>query len=380
LSKGDPASRYSPEPKLRLVAWEITKSCNLYCAHCRASADSCHYEGELSRQECFALIEGILEVGQPILILTGGEPLMRDDFFDIAQYAADRGLRVVIGSNGTLITKEIAAKMKEIPIARLGVSIDFPTRELQDNFRGVTGAFEAALAGIDCARSYGIEVQVNCTITQLNAQYVDDLVNLALDVGAVAFHPFLLVPTGRGKELEEHALTAQEYERILLWVYQKQQELEGRLFMKPTDAPHYMRVVCQQEKRIRSNDPSQVAAASGKPPATHGSMSTMTRGCLGGIGFCFISHVGHVQGCGYLDVAAGNVREQSFRDIWNRSPLFVQLRDYSLLGGKCGRCEYKEVCGGCRARAYEETGDYLAAEPYCIYQPQGDRRVAGHHR
>jgi heme b synthase len=362
------------------VAWELTKSCNLSCAHCRASAESCQYEGELSREECFDLIDAIIEVSRPILILTGGEPLMRDDFFDIAGYAADRGLRVVVGSNGTLITTEIAAKMKEVPIARLGVSIDFPTRELQDSFRGAPGAYETALAGIESARSNGIEVQVNSTITQMNAQYLDELVDLALHVGAVAFHPFLLVPTGRGKELEEHALTAQEYERLLIRIYRKQRELEGRLHMKPTDAPHYMRVVRQQEGKNRTADPDEIRTDSGIPHGAHGPMSSMTRGCLAGTGFCFISHVGSVQGCGYLDVSAGNVREQSFSRIWRSSSLFISLRDYSLLKGKCGLCEYKDICGGCRARAYEATGDYMESEPYCVYQPGRESYVTRHYR
>jgi len=371
LTTVDPAGGRTSVAGPRLVAWEITRKCNLHCAHCRASAESCQYEGELSLDECLALVDDILQIGQPILILTGGEPLMRDDFFDIAEYAAKQGLRVVVGSNGTLVTDEIAARMKEIPISRLGVSIDFPTREMQDRFRGVPGAFEAALAGIEAARSHGIEVQVNSTITKLNAQYGDELVELALNAGAVAFHPFLLVPTGRGKELEEHALTAEEYERFLVWLYEKQQKLEGRLFVKPTDAPHYMRVVCQKEKRSPQDwqGPSHPGAGAA---GTSAAMSSITRGCLAGIGFCFVSHVGQVQGCGYLDVAAGNVKEQPFSQIWRGSHLFTQLRDYSLIKGKCGRCEFKDVCGGCRARAYEATGDYLAAEPYCVYRPKGD--------
>jgi heme b synthase len=358
------------------VAWEITRSCNLNCAHCRAAAESCRYEGELSRQECFDLIDGIMDVGRPILILTGGEPLMRDDCFDIARYAVERGLRVVVGSNGTLINGEIAAQMKKVPIARLGVSIDFPIRELQDSFRGAPGAFEAALAGIEYVRSCGIEVQVNSTITKLNAHHLDDLINLALNVGAVAFHPFLLVPTGRGKDLEEHALTAQEYERLLIRIYRKQGELEGRLHMKPTDAPHYMRVMHQQDGKTQTAHPDQAHTAS----VSHGSMTSITRGCLAGTGFCFVSHIGDVQGCGYLDVSAGNVREQSFSRIWCSSPLFVRLRDYSLLKGKCGLCEYKVICGGCRARAYEATGDYMESEPYCVYQPRGESYVTGHYR
>jgi heme b synthase len=372
LTKPESLPGGNDQAKLRLVAWEITKSCNLHCAHCRGSAGSGTYAEELSRQECFALIDDILKVGQPIFILTGGEPLKREDFFDIAGYAAGKGIRVVVGSNGTLITKEIAARMKAVPISRVGISLDFPNRELQDKFRGSRGAFDAALAGIECAHNAGIEVQINSTITRLNAHLLDDLVSLALNVGAVAFHPFLLVPTGRGKGLQEHVLSAQDYEQLLIQIYEKQQQLGTRLFFKPTDAPSYMRVVQQQEMRKQSPEQNPSSADTNLRHAGHGSMNAMSRGCLGGIGFCFVSHVGRVQACGYLDVEAGNIREQPFHRIWQESPLFNRLRDYSLIKGKCGLCKYKMVCGGCRARAYEATGDYLAAEPYCLYEPQGD--------
>ncbi|OGN91180.1 MAG: radical SAM/SPASM domain-containing protein [Chloroflexi bacterium RBG_13_48_17] len=381
MTKTESSPENSDHARLRLVAWEITKSCNLHCAHCRGSAHSGPYHGELSREECFALINDILKVGRPILILTGGEPLKREDFFDVAGYAAGKGIRVVVGSNGTLITKEIATRMKTVPISRLGISLDFPNRELQDKFRGSPGAFDAALAGIECARNAGIEVQINSTITRLNTHYLDALIALALNVGAVAFHPFLLVPTGRGQGLQEHVLSAQEYEHLLIQIYEKQQQLGNRLFFKPTDAPSYMRVLHQQEMLRRSPEQNQPSADTNIRHADHGSMNSMSRGCLGGISFCFISHVGRVQGCGYLDVEAGNIREQPFHQIWQHSPLFYQLRDYSLIKGKCGICEYKMVCGGCRARAYEATGDYLAAEPYCLYQPHGDNSyVAGLYR
>jgi heme b synthase len=372
LTKSESTSGGNDQSKLRLVAWEITKSCNLHCAHCRGSADSGTYTGELSRQECFALIDDILKVGRPILILTGGEPLKREDFFDIAGYAAGKGIRVVVGSNGTLITKEMAARMKAVPISRVGISLDFPNRELQDKFRGSPGAFDAALAGIECARNAGIEVQINSTISRLNTHYLDDLVSLALNVGAVAFHPFLLVPTGRAKGLQEHVLSAQDYEQLLIQIYEKQQQLGNRLFFKPTDAPSYMRVVQQQEMVRHSPEQKLSSADTNVRHAGHASMNAMSRGCLGGISFCFISHVGRVQACGYLDVEAGNIREQPFHRIWQDSPLFNQLRDYSLIKGKCGLCKYKTICGGCRARAYEATGDYLAAEPYCLYEPRGD--------
>ncbi|MBI4303335.1 MAG: radical SAM protein [Chloroflexi bacterium] len=355
-------------PVPRLISWEITRGCNLACAHCRAAANYGPYEGELSLQDCFSVIDSILDVGNPILILTGGEPLLRRDFFDIAGYAAGKGLRVVVGTNGTVITDDLASRMKRVPIPRVGISLDFPERTLQDKFRGVNGAFDAALKGIEIARRHGIEIQINCTITKLNAPYLDDLLKLALEIGAIAFHPFMLVPTGRGKMMEDQELPSDEYERVLNWIYDRQQELGDRIFFKPTDVPHYMRVVLQRSKQDGRKHEGGVAAGKVSHHG-HGGMNSISRGCLAGIGFCFISHVGRVQGCGYLDVEAGNVKEKSFCDIWRRSPVFQQLRDFALIKGKCGACEYKNVCGGCRARAFEATGDYLEAEPYCLYRP-----------
>ncbi|MDY6911230.1 MAG: radical SAM protein [Chloroflexota bacterium] len=350
------------QPDLRLVAWEVTRQCNLHCAHCRAAAEEETGTGELSIQECFKIIDGILEVGRPILILTGGEPLLRPDIFEIGKYATDRGLRVVLGTNGTAITGEIAARMAKIPISRAGISIDFPEPELQDRFRGKAGAFDSAMDGIKAAQKAGIEIQINSTITRMNAPYLDDLLSLALKLGAVAFHPFMLVPTGRGKGLADVALSPEEHERILNWIYDRQSELGERMFFKPTDAPHYMRIALQRKKRAEGN------------PQEH-PMNAMTRGCLAGVGFCFISHVGQVQGCGYLDVQAGDLNRNTFADVWNKSPVFGQLRDLSRIKGKCGECEYRQLCGGCRARAYEATGDYLEAEPFCVYQPAGVKHV-----
>ncbi|MFC1961660.1 radical SAM protein [Chloroflexota bacterium] len=351
-------------PRLHVVAWEITRSCNLYCAHCRGSADSAHYSGELTTGECFQLVDQIMEVGKPILILTGGEPLMRNDVFEIGKYASSRGLRVVMGTNGTLISRELAAELKNIPIARVGVSLDFPSAKLQDAFRGQKGTLEAALAGIANARNAGIEIQINSTITSKNVDLLDELIALALDVGAVAFHPFLLVPTGRGKDLESLELPPEQYEETLHKIHDKQQELGDRLFFKPTDVPHYMRVVKQ---RLKEKPATVMPGRSGHPA------NVIKRGCLAGTGFAFVSYLGKVKGCGYLDVEAGDVRKDSFAEIWNNSPLFQSLRNLANLKGKCGECEYKRICGGCRARAYEATEDYLEAEPYCIYQPHRGR-------
>jgi heme b synthase len=348
----------------QLVAWEITRSCNLFCAHCRASAQEHDYQGELSTARCFELIDQIAEVGKPILILTGGEPLLRSDIFEIGSYAHHKGLRVVIGTNGTLIDDEMARRIKTIPASRISISLDFPTPDLQDRFRGKIGAFTAAIEGIRCAHNAGLEVQINSTITRLNVGYLPALVDLALELGVAAFHPFMLVATGRGKELAEQELTPLDYEKTLHWICEKQQELGNRLFFKPTDAPHYQRVA--RECGLAFSGGHGCAPH----PASHSGLNANTRGCLAGTGFCFISHTGRVQGCGYLDVEAGNILRESFSQVWQHSPLFTALRNLDNLKGKCGVCEYKRLCGGCRARAYEETGDYLEAEPYCIYQPK----------
>ncbi len=358
-------------PPPHLIAWEITRRCNLFCAHCRASAQDSPYEGELTTSEMLSVIDDIGEMGHPILILSGGEPLAHPDFFTIAQHAVKKNLRVALGSNGTLITRDIAVSLKKVPVSRVGISIDFPVPELQDRFRGVHGAFQAALQGIEHVREAGLEVQINSTISKLNAHYVEDLLRLALDSGAVAFHPFMLVPTGRGKNLADEELPAEEYERILSWIYEKQLELGKRIFLKPTDAPHYKRIILQKTESL-----SGVHQVSNRyqDGLTHRGgnhdMNNISRGCLAGTGFCFISHTGRVQGCGYLDVEAGNIKKDSLKNIWTGSPFFKELRDLSQLKGKCGICEFKKACGGCRARAYEVTGDYLEQEPYCIYQPQ----------
>jgi heme b synthase len=358
LSSAVDVNNVTIEPKLRLVAWEITRRCNLSCAHCRASAEDIDYSGELSTEECFGLIDRILEVGKPILILTGGEPLCRPDVFEIGKYAAERGIRVVLGTNGTLIDEDVARRLKQVPVSRVGISIDFPNADMQDDFRGKAGAFDEAVAGIKQSQRAGIEVQINSTITKKNVSLIGELLDLALELGAAAFHPFMLVPTGRGKDLADAVLSPVEHERVLNWIYDKQVELDDKIQFKPTDAPHYMRISLQRgAHRDERGD-------------GHGSLNTMTRGCLAGTGFCFISYVGRVQGCGYLDVEAGNVRDQDFASIWSKSPLFNKLRDLSNLKGKCGVCEYRRVCGGCRARAYEATGDYLSEEPYCVYQPR----------
>lgn len=341
---------------LRLVAWEITRNCNLACIHCRASALNTPYTGELDTEASFKLVDQIAVAGKPIVILTGGEPLLRPDIFDIAGYGTKRGLRMAMAPNGTLITGPIAKKMVDAGIKRISISLDGPSKESHDSFRGVSGAFEGAMRGIGFAGEAGLEFQINTTITRLNLQYIQQIQELAANLGAVAHHIFLLVPTGRGKYIIKHEISANEYEETLNWFYDQRNKTS--LQLKATCAPHYCRILRQRTRQ----DGKSVNFES------HG-LDAVTRGCLGGTGFCFISHMGIVQPCGFLNIDCGDVTKDSFDKIWNSSEVFLSLRNFDMLKGKCGICEFKRVCGGCRARAYEATGDFMAQEPLCSYEP-----------
>jgi AdoMet-dependent heme synthase len=340
----------------RLIAWEVTRNCNLKCVHCRASAVNEKYEGELDTKACISLLDDIALVGKPIIILTGGEPLLREDIFEIAKYGTDKGFKMVMAPNGTLINKENALKMAGSGIKRISISIDGANENNHDGFRGVTGAFKGAMDGIKNAKNAGIEFQINTTITRDNFREIDKIHKLAIELNAVAHHIFLLVPTGRGKYIIDKAIDAEQYEDALNWFYE--QRGKSPLQLKATCAPHYYRILRQRAKK-----------ESKKISFETDGLDAVTRGCLGGIGFCFISHKGRVQPCGFLNLECGNIKTQSFKDIWENSKIFLDLRDYDKLKGKCGICQFKKVCGGCRARAYEACGDYLAEEPLCSYKP-----------
>lgn len=341
---------------VRMIAWEVTRSCNLNCVHCRAAANCGPYPGELSSAKCLSLIDEIAAVSSPVIILTGGEPLLRPDIFDIASYGTKKGLRMVMATNGTLVDEQAARKMLASGIQRVSISIDGKDAPSHDTFRGEYGAFAGALRGVKAIKSAGMEFQINTTITAANLGQIKDIHALALNLGAAAHHIFLLVPTGRGKDLAGPAITAVDYEETLKWFHRE--SLSCEIQLKATCAPHYFRIMHQN--KIKDAKPVK---------KTGGRFHESTRGCLGGISFCFISHVGQVQPCGYLELNCGNVQKLRFAEIWETSEVFCNLRDFGKYCGKCGRCEFIRVCGGCRARAYEATGDYLAEEPLCLYQP-----------
>ena len=341
---------------LRLIAWEVTRSCNLACKHCRAEAHIEPYDGELSTEEAFALIDTFPETGEPIIIFTGGEPMLRKDLPQLIKYATSKGLRCVLSPNGTLLTEENAKELRAAGIERFSISLDAANAEQHDTFRGEKGAFAASLRGIEFIKNAGCEFQINTTVTRNNLPFFKDIFKLCEELGASAWHIFLLVPTGRATELGAEVISAEEYEEVLNWFYDFQKTTKMQL--KATCAPHYHRILRQRAKE--ENIPVNFE---------NFGVDAVSRGCLGGIGFCFISHVGQVQPCGYLNLNCGNIRDKHFPEIWKTSQEFQNLRNPSTYDGKCGVCEYEKVCGGCRARAATMEGHYLKKEPLCSYTP-----------
>ncbi len=353
-----------PGDDLRLVFWETTAGCNLSCRHCRRLdvAGSGLAPGDMDTQACLALVDSIAEFASPILVLSGGEPLIRPDIFEIAAHAAGRGLKVALATNGTLVDEETADKIAASGVQRVSISFDGATPQVHDSFRMLPGSFEKAASGFRALKARGLSMQVNCTVARHNDHQLDQVLELARDLQADALHFFMLVPVGCGVEIsEDQQLSPQRYEQVLNWIYD-QSLAHPELQLKATCAPHYFRVVYQRGggKELKAR-----AEAHGE----HG-MHAMTRGCLAGSAVCFVSHTGEVFPCGYLPVSAGNVRTTPLEKIWNQSHLFQVLRDTGNLTGKCGLCEYKKVCMGCRARAYGQVGDYLAEEPFCTYLPK----------
>jgi len=390
-----PAAKHEYTP--RLIFWEVTKGCNLRCIHCRATATELMSPNDLPTGKALNVISQIADFGNPILVLSGGEPLYRHDIFQLAEYATSRGLRAALATNGTMVTKDIAQKIKDSGIKRVSISLDGADATTHDAFRGIPGAFEAAIYGMKNLQQLGVSVQINTTIARHNAHQLPEVLTLARSLGADALHTFLLVPVGCGVDIAaEQMVPPDEYERMLNWFYD--QSLNGDIELKATCAPHYFRVLRQRRAadRMAGRAPAAPPSVShhggigptdmtmpgstgislrpgGSPPAGHtghpGDMNAMTKGCLAGTGVCFISHEGEVFPCGYLPALAGDLRKQSFAEIWNDSEVFGMLRDDDNLKGKCGCCEFRHVCMGCRARAFAATGDYLAEEPFCIYQP-----------
>lgn len=364
-----------------LIIWETTQACDLACRHCRADARPAHDPLELTTAEGRALIDDIASLGtpRPLFVFTGGDPFKRDDLVELTRYAAEQGLPVGLSPSGTpLLTEENLARLKAAGAKAISLSLDASTPERHDAFRRVAGSFALTENGWRAAQRVGLKVQINTTVTRFNLDDLPDLFALVQRIGAMTWSLFFLVPTGRGLESDE--ITPAEYEDVLHFLY----DASKYISLKTTEGHHYKRVVMQRAALERAGLAAEsvfafgetyhrlragLERATGGVPPTRDVQRRTPMHLNSGEGFVFISHRGEVFPSGFLPLSAGNVRHQPLTRIYAESPLFRSLRDRSLLKGRCGRCEYASVCGGSRSRAFAMTGDPLAEEPFCVYEP-----------
>lgn len=350
-----------------IVIWEVTQECQLACSHCRASARQFRDPNELTRSEGFSLIQEVSKFEpQPLLVLTGGDPMRRPDLLEHVRYGVQKGLRVSVAPSATpLLTNGAVREIKAAGAARVSISLDGATAETHDSFRGVQGSFQWTIDALRHTRATGIPVQVNTTVSRRNLRYLKEIAGIVREFGAVLWDLFFLVPTGRARK--EDMIFPEEHEEVLIWLY----ELAGRaqFNVKITEAPQYRRVVLQKQNGSRSNTNRLLDGKSFTQPNTPPHEIGRSTFVNDGKGFCFVSHIGDVCPSGFLPVSAGNVRQRSLLDIYQNSRLFGELRDPAKLKGKCGVCEFRWSCGGSRARAFALTGDYLAEDPWCVYKP-----------
>ena len=326
---------------MNIVSWNVTNACNMYCAHCYRDA-GCKAEDELSTEQAKKLLTEIKKAGFQIMIFSGGEPLMRPDILELVRFASDLGLFPVFGTNGTLITPEMARDLKAAGARAMGISLDSLDPAKHDKFRSFPGGWQGAVDGMKNCKAAGLPFQIHTTIMDWNAPELEDMIDFAVEIGARAHHFFFLVPTGRAATIEEESLRAEQYEDVLTRIMKKQQAVPIEL--KPTCAPQFLRIAAELGQKSRFH-----------------------RGCLAGLSYCIISPKGKVQPCAYLKEYLGDVRDTPFDEIWRNHPVLQKLRTMKYSGG-CGTCKYQRVCGGCRARAaIYHDGDYMAEEPWCLY-------------
>lgn len=330
-----------------LVSWNTTNQCNMFCDHCYRDAGQ-KADTELNTDEARKLIDEISRAGFKIMIFSGGEPLMREDLFELGAYAASKGLRPVLGTNGTLIDSTAARRLKQAGFLAAGVSLDSLNAQKNDKFRKLDQAYEKTLAGMENLKEAHLPFQIHTTVMDWNVAELEAITDFAVDIGAMAHHVFFLVPTGRGANIEMEALRVKEYEQTISRLMEKQKSVP--IEIKPTCAPQFVRTAEKKGIPIR-----------------------FTKGCLAGISYCIISPRGNVQPCAYLEISLGNVRDTPFDEIWRNHPVLEQLRSQAY-SGKCGKCDFQARCGGCRARAYAYTGDFMAEDEWCLYQPSGGEK------
>ena len=344
-----------------VVSWNLTRKCNLKCSHCYINATASELPNELNTEESKRLIDQISEVSRPLLILSGGEPLLRKDVFELIRYGTEKGLRMGLGSNGGLIDAKVAKELKEAGIKTVSISLDSSRPEQHDEFRGVNGSWKKAVNAIKALRENNVLVQVNTTLTQQNYGEIEEILSLVEEIGVENFHLFFLVPTGRGAKMAD--ISPAMYESMIKNTFAK--TAKHKLNVRPSCAPQFMRIAKDMGLDMRQ----------------------WIRGCIAGLYYCRVYPNGDITPCPYLPIKLGNIREKTFKEIWFNADMFKSLRDFDALKGKCGVCDYRSICGGCRARAYglssdfvdycgdlheptEMKGDFLTEDPWCTYQPK----------
>jgi len=347
----------------RWIAWEITRRCNLRCIHCRSSSEQeVKDHTDFSTEEAFRILDDISGYAKPVIVLSGGEPLLRKDAFDIARYGTDKGLRMCLATNGTLVTDDTCEKIKTSGIKIVSLSLDGSEESVHDDFRNQKGAFEGCIRAARLFKKHGVEFIINSSFTKRNQEEIQKVYKLAKELGATAWYMFMIVPTGRGEEIMKELISKEDYEEILEWHYHMEKD-EKDILVRPTCAPHYYRIVLQKSREEDTKFERRTLKFS-----TGGA-----KGCIAGQLICLIDVDGNVLPCSYFPKPAGNIKNQSFKEIWENSELFKNLRNFKKYKGKCGSCEFIAVCGGCRARAYAIYGDYLEEEPFCGYLPKKRR-------
>ena len=347
------------------IAWEITRACAYACVHCRADAMHTPDPKELNTEESLRLIDRLAEFGSPILIFTGGDPMMRKDLHELIAYATQKGLRCSLTPTATALpTTARLEKVREAGIRRIALSLDAPTAEIHDNFRQVKGSWQRTMDILHRAQAIGLSVQVNTTVAKHNVDILDQMIPFLQEVGAVQWSLFFLVPTGRAQA--SNMISPEEHERVFNWLYDLSKN--APFDIKSTAAPMYRRVAIERKRAEQGADKPVTFQGAGFQYAD--GLNRPTRGVNDGNGFLFISHVGDIQPSGFLPVTAGNVRTDDVIDVYRHSQIFTDLRNPDKIKGRCGGCEYRDVCGGQRGRAYGLTGDYLETDPACSYIPK----------
>lgn len=354
-----------------IVIWETTQACDLACLHCRACAQPHRSPLELSTEEARELIDQVAGMHAPLFVLTGGDPLKRPDIYDLVSYGTRRGVRMSMTPSATpLLTHAAIARLRQCGLARLAVSLDGSTAGIHDAFRGVSGSYAQTLDAVRWAGELGLPIQINTTITRRNLDDFDSMVALLQTFRMALWSVFFLVPTGRG-QLED-LISADEFEEVFARLAEVSTRV--RFDIKTTEAQHYRRYLAQQRAAERRSNRALPQSMSGK--LSLDGIGRAPRGLNDGKGFVFVSHQGEVFPSGFLPLSAGNFRRLPLAEIYRNTPLFRQLRDTSNLKGKCGICEFRNICGGSRSRAYALTGDPFAADPSCAYQPRALRSCA----